>query len=52
MARAATLDAARARFPERFSTNKPPQILSIPESAWINKPAVKPIENEELKLAA
>ena len=48
----ATLDAARARFPERFSTNKAPQILSIPETAWINKPATKPIENEGLELAA
>jgi hypothetical protein len=30
--RASTLDAARKRFPERFSTNHAPQILSIPET--------------------
>jgi len=52
VARAATLDAARARFPERFSTNQTPKILSIPTTAWINKPADKPIENEGLELAA
>jgi hypothetical protein len=50
--RAATLDAARKRFPERFSTNQAPKILSIPETAWINKPADKPIEQERLELAA
>jgi len=46
------LDAARARFPERFSTTQTPQILSIPKTAWINKPADKPTENEGLELAA
>jgi transposase InsO family protein len=50
--RAATLDAARARFPERFSTNHAPKILNIPDAAWINKPAEKPVEVEGLKLAA
>jgi transposase InsO family protein len=50
--RAATLDAARARFPERFSTNHTPKILNIPDAAWINKPAEKPAEIEGLKLAA
>lgn len=42
----------RKRFPERFSTNQAPQILSIPETAWINKPANKPIEKDPLELAA
>ena len=50
--RAATLDAARARFPERFSTTQAPQILSIPTTAWINKPTDKPPENTRLELAA
>ncbi|WP_104176404.1 IS3 family transposase [Cryobacterium sp. Y50] len=50
--RAATLDAARARFPERFSTTQAPKILSIPETAWINKPADKPTKNDRLELAA
>ncbi|TFD49886.1 IS3 family transposase [Cryobacterium frigoriphilum] len=50
--RAETLDAARARFPERFSTNHAPKILNIPDTAWINKPAEKPVEVEGLKLAA
>ncbi|MDJ0378631.1 DDE-type integrase/transposase/recombinase, partial [Cryobacterium sp. PH31-L1] len=50
--RAATLDAARARFPERFSTSHTPQILSIPATAWINKPTDKPTENDGLELAA
>ncbi|TFD69849.1 IS3 family transposase [Cryobacterium ruanii] len=50
--RAATLDAARARFPERFSTTQTPQILSVPATAWINKPAEKPPETDRLELAA
>ena len=50
--RAATLDAARARFPERFSTNRAPKILTIPDAAWINKPVDKPAESEGAKLAA
>jgi hypothetical protein len=50
--RVSTLDAARARFPARFSTNQAPQILSIPTTAWINKPADKPPENDRLELAA
>jgi len=37
--RAATLAAARARNPERFSTNLDPKILTTPDAAWINKPA-------------
>ncbi|TFC18507.1 transposase, partial [Cryobacterium algoritolerans] len=37
--RAATLDKARARNPERFSTNLDPKILATPDAAWINRPA-------------
>ena len=37
--RAATLTAARARNPERFSTHHAPKILALPQNAWINQPA-------------
>ena len=47
--RAATLAAARARNPERFSTNLDPKILATPDAAWINKPAE---QEEGPKLAA
>ena len=47
--RAATLAAARARHPERFSTGCDPQILAAPDTAWINKPAA---QEGEPKLAA
>lgn len=46
--RAATLAAARERNPERFNSHADPKILSIPEAAWINKPA----EPDDLELAA
>jgi len=36
--RASTLAAARARNPERFSTNLDPKILATPDAAWINRP--------------
>ena len=36
--RAATLAAARAAHPERFTTNRDPKILDLPQTAWINKP--------------
>jgi transposase InsO family protein len=39
--RAAVLATARATNPERFSTNQDPKILTIPDAAWINQPAVK-----------
>lgn len=39
--RAKTLAAARARTPERFTTNNDPKIIAIPDTAWINKPADK-----------
>ncbi|MBG6215225.1 hypothetical protein RCH23_003165 [Cryobacterium sp. CAN_C3] len=45
---AATLALARARNPERFSTDQMPQILVVSDAAWINKPA----DNTEVKLAA
>ena len=46
--RAAILAAARERNPERFSTSNDPKILSIPDAAWINKPA----EKDDPELAA
>ena len=48
--RAATLATARARNPERFSTNLDPKILATPDAAWINKPTEA--QNVEPKLAA
>jgi putative transposase len=48
--RAATLAKARARNPERFSTNLDPKILATPDAAWINKPTEA--QEEEPKLAA
>ena len=39
--RAKTLAAARAKTPERFTTNNDPKILAMPDVAWINKPAEK-----------
>ena len=38
-ARSGVLAAARTAHPERFSTTTDPQILAIPNTAWINKPA-------------
>lgn len=40
-ARTAILAAARARNPERFHSTQDPKILSIPDTAWINKPTEK-----------
>ena len=36
--RAHVLAAARALNPQRFTTDRPPKILALPEAAWINKP--------------
>lgn len=36
--RSATLAAARAKHPERFTTNSDPKILAPPGAAWINRP--------------
>lgn len=36
--RSATLAAARARHPERFTTTRDPRILALPGPAWINQP--------------
>lgn len=36
--RAATLIAARANTPERFTNSTPPKILHLPKAAWINPP--------------
>ena len=46
--RAKTLAAARTKTPERFTTNNDPKILTIPDTAWINKPA----EKADIKIAA
>ncbi|GEM_PF-1600526 len=46
--RSTILADARARNPERFTTNHDPEILAIPTTAWINNPA----ERTEQKLAA
>ena len=40
------LDAAYAAHPERFVT-KPPQVLPLPEAAWINRPSTPPPSLEE-----
>jgi len=39
--RSAVLATARERNPERFSSTRDPKILTIPDAAWINKPADK-----------
>jgi transposase InsO family protein len=36
--REATLAAAREQHPERFTTNRSPKIINLPETAWINQP--------------
>jgi putative transposase len=36
--RSATLAAARAEHPERFTTTTDPKILALPGPAWINQP--------------
>jgi putative transposase len=46
--RSTFLADARARNPERFTTNQDPQLLAIPTTAWINNLA----ERTEQKLAA
>jgi transposase InsO family protein len=38
-ARSGVLAAARTAHPERFATSSDPQILAIPDTAWINKSA-------------
>lgn len=50
--RSAILAAARAQNPERFSTSTDPKILALPETSWINKPAEKTENDDDLKLAA
>jgi putative transposase len=49
--RSQTLAAARARNPERFTTNTDPKILAVPETTWINKP-INPDKKEPPQLAA
>jgi transposase InsO family protein len=46
--RAAVLATARSQHPERFATTQDPKILTIPTTAWINKPA----DNTGIELAA
>jgi putative transposase len=50
--RSATLAAARARHPERFNTDRDPLILTMPDTAWINRPAPKNQQETDTKLAA
>jgi putative transposase len=50
--RAATLAAARAKNPERFNTTRDPLILTMPDTAWINRPAPKTQQETNTKLAA
>ena len=39
--RSAVLATAREMNPERFSSTRDPKILTIPDAAWINRPAAK-----------
>lgn len=50
--RSATLAAARAQHPERFSTTVDPKILDLPDTTWINKPVEKLEHEHDMKLAA
>jgi hypothetical protein len=50
--RSATLAAARAQNPERFSTAADPKILALSGTTWINKPAEHEEKEPEPKLAA
>lgn len=42
--RSQTLAAARARYPERFSTSRDPKILAMPEAVWINNPMDRAVQ--------
>jgi putative transposase len=50
--RSATLAAARAQHPERFSTTCDPKILTLHETVWINKPEEDDKAQPATKLAA
>jgi putative transposase len=50
--RSATLAAARAQHPERFSTTRDPKILTLHETVWINKPEEDDKAQPATKLAA
>jgi len=43
--RAAPLDAARVRFPERFSAKQAPQ-RTLAKTAWLNTPVLEPPGND------
>lgn len=45
--RVQVLAAARAARPERFGTDHTPKVLSLPEAAWINKPATNNTKEED-----
>jgi len=52
--RSRALAAARAAHPERFATTSDPQILALPEKAWINPPAdpaAEPAEPADIAVA-
>ena len=36
--RETTLAAAREQHPERFTTNRSPKIINLPQAAWIKQP--------------
>lgn len=46
--RSAALAAARAANPERFTSDRDPKILDLPEAAWINRPADHDQTKEDL----
>ena len=50
--RSATLAAARAQNPERFSTTRDPKILTLHNTVWINKPDDDEETNPATKLIA
>lgn len=42
--RSATLAAARARHPERFTKTVDPKLLALPDTAWINNPQERAVQ--------
>jgi putative transposase len=45
-----TLAAARAATPHRFSSDRDPKILDLPDAAWINPPATQTEDQEQKTL--
>lgn len=46
------LDAARARYPQRFGTITAPKILDLSDTVWINRPADEPAITVEAETTA